>query len=665
MQWFSVAIVASAFFFISSLFLDSPDVGPFHTEAETALLTGSMVVGEDASASGGKFVLMAAGPDAGDLPMVSEALFCFDVPETSSYALVARVLAGSVESDSFYVRIGETASWLWQVPRVLGYTERAVTDQDGVPVVLELDSGSHLVGVLGAESGTKLDWLMLESVSGGFAAGACDPADLEREADVEISLPLSSMRPGPPANGETSTSNPPSTTAEAPSSTAPAATGEPAAPNPAAPDSSTSTLPSPTTSTTSDSAANGSAPDGPGNTPSRDTAPKSTPTTSIPKPNTTTTASKPTVATTTPRPPTTTTAPTPPTTDPPPKPSVGGGFGARAVGPGQEPRSTTGIVANPSNYRQRIEQARSGDTVLLEGGSYSGGFALPAGVTVKPYDGADVVVSGQIRMGSNSVLAGLSVRGTGQWAIHVDGGSTAKQNITIRNNDIEGGSVEAIRVSRNAHGVVITGNDISGGGNHNIKVHGEGSGHRPSATISNNRIHDPRREDGVQTQENGPVTIDGNTFWGTPENGIDVKEGEKVTITDNLFEGKSLSEGALLVHHHADAVVIHNKFASGAGAMLGSKNSGDPSWTFSENVVEGGGITLRRSTRPAIVHENVFVGGFLKLGISGGDHPRDARITSNYFEGTQLIDRVTSAGDSYVCAGNTLVEVEGNWSKCS
>jgi hypothetical protein len=183
--------------------------------------------------------------------------------------------------------------------------------------------------------------------------------------------------------------------------------------------------------------------------------------------------------------------------------------------------------------------------------------------------------------------------------------------------------------------------------------------------ITANRIHDPLREDAIQTEDNGPVTIDGNTFSGTPENAIDVKSGQTVSISNNLFDGATVRAEALLVHGYGEAVVVHNRFADGADIGLGSSNVGDPVMTLRASVIDGGEIAIRRSSQPIIVTENVVTGGTLKLGIAGGDHPRDARVVDNVFEGTELLDRVTPAGGTWTCNGNILVEVIGDWSPCS
>jgi Right handed beta helix region len=339
-----------------------------------------------------------------------------------------------------------------------------------------------------------------------------------------------------------------------------------------------------------------------------------------------------------------------------------GGYGAGRVGPGEESVVSDGVVVDQSNYPGGINGAKAGDVVLVRGGSYSGGFAVPVGVTVKPFNGEKVTISGQINMGSDSTVAGLYLTSSSQWVIRVSNGSPqVKRNVTIRNNDISGGSVEAIRVSRNVKDVLIVGNDIYQGGNHNIKIHGEGSGYFPSAVIRNNRIRNSLREDGIQTEDNGSVTIDQNTFDGAAEDNIDIKSGT-VAITRNLFLAST--EGAVLVHGEGTALIENNKFVSGRGISLGSKNTGDPSLVFRNNYVEGSQIWLRRSFRPVTLEGNTIIGGTIKVGFPSGDYPRILRISGNALYGTELIDRASTEVGLFVCTGNTIVNPSGDWSQC-
>lgn len=342
-----------------------------------------------------------------------------------------------------------------------------------------------------------------------------------------------------------------------------------------------------------------------------------------------------------------------PAPSPAPAPKPGGSFGAGSVGPGNEERTQNGVVADSLGA---VESANSGEVVLLRGGSYNGNLRVPGGVTVKPFDGEGVTISGQVTMSSGSTLAGVQVNGSGQWAVRVD-----SSNVVVRNNDISGGSIETVRVSGNASGVLITGNALSGGGNHVIKVKGEGG--RPSAEIKNNVIRNARSEDGIQTEDNGPVLIERNTIAGVPEDGIDVKSGDRVTISRNLFDGGSLGQSAILVHGSGYAVITGNRFV-GTLVALGSRGGGDPRMTLASNVLDNTDISVRYSVKPVVIEGNHMSRGTLKLGQSGGDHPRDARVVGNTFDRTELLDRVTSAGDSWVCQGNALQGVQGNWSQC-
>ena len=343
-----------------------------------------------------------------------------------------------------------------------------------------------------------------------------------------------------------------------------------------------------------------------------------------------------------------------------------GSYGASSVGPQEESATTDGVVIDESRYPRGIEEASPGQTLLIRGGSYSGGFTIPEGVTVKPYNGEEVRIRGVIDMESNTVLAGLYVTAPSgaQWAIRLKATDRPKSDILIRNNRILGGTVETIRVSQNVHRVVIASNYFpSGNGNHIIKFHTEESSWHPSGSIVGNIIGSPAKGDGIQIESGGVIAIEGNTFTGAPENNIDVKAGT-ISIRRNLFVDST--SAAVLVHQQGHAVIENNRFSSGRGIALGSKNYGNPSWELRNNLIEGGEIRLRRSFEPVIVADNTIIGGLIKVGMSGeDDYPRDARITGNYIESTSLSDRTTSKGGSWQCSGNTLVEVSGDWGSCT
>jgi len=359
------------------------------------------------------------------------------------------------------------------------------------------------------------------------------------------------------------------------------------------------------------------------------------------------------------------------------------GYGASRVGPANESCERVGVVVDAGDYQGGIEGAGAGATVLLRGGTYDGGFTVPEGrsgdaTVVKPYGCESVRIEGAVGMGSWTTVAGLFIESSGvNWTIELSRDSgTPMSNVTVRNNVIRGGEVEAIRVARNVHDVEISGNDLDGGEKrHVLKVHWEGSRWRPSGIrIVNNVFHKDVTGGGtdlIQLEGHQTVLIERNTFHeGGGENGVDVKSagaGGGVTIRGNYFDGATIVQGCLLVQgDFANNVVEGNFFDNGCKVALGAHPEGepDPWWRFESNVIDDGGtLQIRRSFDAEIIN-NTMDGGTLTLGLSAGDdYPRDAVIVGNTFTGVDLVDRVTPAGDSYTCHSNQLMDVSG-FSQC-
>jgi hypothetical protein len=395
------------------------------------------------------------------------------------------------------------------------------------------------------------------------------------------------------------------------------------------------------------------------------------PTTTTTKPPATTTTTRPPTTTTTRPPTTTTTAPPPPSGKPGP-----GGYGAGSVGTGKESKSTDGIVVDASNYPGAINNAASGSTLLIKGGTYNESFTIPAGTSgqptlVKPYNGATVVIKNRVSMNSWTTIAGLELNApSAQYVIHLKGGSSKLHNITIRNMKIRGGTGDMLRFEGNVDSVILKGSDLDGGrANHNLKVRESSSGQPSNITITNNRWTKKTvsgGEDLIQLQGHKSVTISSNSFSNVPsEDAIDIKgtRSGSATVKKNYFDGSSIRSEAILVQgDKASVVVVDNYFDNRADALLGAHDT-SPWWRFKNNVMDGGNIVLRRS-HDAEVSGNYMDGGELKLGLTGGDHPRNAVISGNTFMGVKLIDRVTPAGDSYTCSGNVKQNVTGDWSRC-
>ena len=136
----------------------------YSTEAEDAILSGSIKQFNDTNASGGKYVKSETG-FSGDLT------FNVNVLESGNYVIWARVLAPTANNDSFFVSIGGgdedvydaaegTWSSEWQWTRVNG---RGST---GAPVAINprtfsLSAGESIIKFRAREPGTGLDKIII------------------------------------------------------------------------------------------------------------------------------------------------------------------------------------------------------------------------------------------------------------------------------------------------------------------------------------------------------------------------------------------------------------------------------------------------------------------------------------------------------------------------
>lgn len=312
-----------------------------------------------------------------------------------------------------------------------------------------------------------------------------------------------------------------------------------------------------------------------------------------------------------------------PDAEPATPPSV---YGAVDYGPEHETATTTGTQATTSNYSSVISAASSGQTVLLRAGSY-GSFSIPAGVTVKPYNGESVTVTGSISMGNGSTVAGLTLVATGSWGIRLNrDNASPHSNHVIRHMHISGAGIENIRVSRNIQNFLIDSCHIVNSGTHGIKTHGEGSAYVPSGTIRNTLVEDAG-EDGIQT-EPGNVLIENCTFDGAAEDSLDLKGG---TITVTKCKFLSASQGAILTHQTANSIIDDNEFVGNNVVACGSNNAltggVGAGMVFKNNSQSPCNLLIRRSIKPVVIEDDILSGGSIRLGTSAtGDFPADVTI---------------------------------------
>lgn len=166
-------------------------------EAEDAVLTGSMTVGNHSSASGGQYVYSPS--NAGDNfsgPNNNSATFTFNVVAAGYYQITGDVYSSSGSQDSFWVTLNGVDS-LWDVERNTNYFSDYVNDRDGDdPVTYALTAGTHTVSISLRERETRLDRITIECY--GFESP-------EEEPDSGFLLPADNLCLG--ANTSQSSTN--------------------------------------------------------------------------------------------------------------------------------------------------------------------------------------------------------------------------------------------------------------------------------------------------------------------------------------------------------------------------------------------------------------------------------------------------------------------------
>lgn len=124
-----------------------------------------MQAGSDANASGGQYVAVAAGNNSeASAPSTGYAVVPFTVSEAGTYTVWGRVIAPTVDTDSFWVRVDSGPWTKWNDIAPGGSWHWAnVTDDDAsdARVLFDLDAGVHTVPFAYREEGTRLDRVLI------------------------------------------------------------------------------------------------------------------------------------------------------------------------------------------------------------------------------------------------------------------------------------------------------------------------------------------------------------------------------------------------------------------------------------------------------------------------------------------------------------------------
>jgi hypothetical protein len=220
-----------------------------------------------------------------------------------------------------------------------------------------------------------------------------------------------------------------------------------------------------------------------------------------------------------------------------------GGTGGR--GPSGEPCTTSG------NRISSLGSIKAGQVNLLEGGSYSAGrLAIPQGspgspTVLKPYNCAkvNINVSNSVEPGSNTVVAGLTIKQSGGYgqAIH---GVSGTNNVEIRNNHLSNPAGSrtngAVTVSfkNNISNIRILNNVVKGCNEDCLQFENVGN-----YKIINNLFEGPVNEDlmDIKTATSNS-SIENNEFHiGSPADSKGViLHGETNTSAEVTFKGNTL-----------------------------------------------------------------------------------------------------------------------------
>ena len=130
---------------------------PYYEAEDATVIKAPMLIKEDPTASGGKYIV-------GD--GVGYAIYDITVPEDGEYIIWGRILAKDGGSDSFLVGVNvDEPSNIWDVPQG-NWTWDKVSRRNGPdPVIFEMSKGKNSIVFKTREANTKLDKMFLTTSS--------------------------------------------------------------------------------------------------------------------------------------------------------------------------------------------------------------------------------------------------------------------------------------------------------------------------------------------------------------------------------------------------------------------------------------------------------------------------------------------------------------------
>ena len=261
--------------------------------------------------------------------------------------------------------------------------------------------------------------------------------------------------------------------------------------------------------------------------------------------------------------------------------------------------------------------------------------------------------------------------------------STPRQGIELKNLDVLGGKIEAIRVRGNVEDVTIRNSLLDGGrSTHTIKVLcDDNSGYSGNVitsctytpeniVVTNNRFSKVRSSvfpvsdsaDLLQFEGSGNATVTYNEFGENPyEDCVDWKSqgrtGSSIVFSHNLMNACQ-SQG-ILIHQGQlkGSTVIEGNYFVGGNQLVRQTHAGTK---IINNVVDGSIFNI--SASHLIIGYNTFLnhGNALKLGDQTQGQPYRLEVVNNIFSGTIFSCSSVGCGE-YRATRNIIYQTNGGF----
>lgn len=130
-------------------------------EAEDATLSGSMVVANDTSANGGKYVSVGIGSESSNTDN-DFAEFTVWIAREGNYKVIANALGPNGKSNSFFAQINQGAQYVWDISNNNTWNSASIEDRGTGEVIEHLAVGFHTLRISSREAGSQLDYVNFE-----------------------------------------------------------------------------------------------------------------------------------------------------------------------------------------------------------------------------------------------------------------------------------------------------------------------------------------------------------------------------------------------------------------------------------------------------------------------------------------------------------------------